>query len=213
MRTARSSSRLLGEVSASVHARIQPPGPGPPPPCGPQDPLPWVWAWRPPWPDPPNFPPRCGLGDSPQPDPNFPPRCGSGDPPPMDRILHTRFWKYYLAPTEICPPLVNRSSISEVLTESQYFYSFYNRTPKTTSTIAEFCFGNILKHVKLRVGFCCKKYQVKWSCAQKASGSEHACMRTSRNACLEKPLIVHTKNKYTLNPSLWKLYTKTAEWF
>ena len=80
MRTARSSSRLLGEgVSASVHAGIHipsppPPGPGhslPPgvgletPQCGPRDPsvgletppgvgleTPQVWAWRPPQPDP-----------------------------------------------------------------------------------------------------------------------------------------------------------------
>ena len=49
MHTARSSSHLLGGVSASVHAGIHP----------------QVWAWTPPWPDP-NLPPGLGL-DTPPP--------------------------------------------------------------------------------------------------------------------------------------------------
>ena len=59
MSTARSSSHLLGVVSALVHAGIPPLGLGldTPPGCGPGDPptqpdpptSPWVWAWRPPW--------------------------------------------------------------------------------------------------------------------------------------------------------------------
>ena len=66
MRTTRSSSHLLGGVSASVHARIPP----------------WVWAWRPPpqvWA---RRPPRCEPGDPlPRSDPSTsPPGCGPGDP-------------------------------------------------------------------------------------------------------------------------------------
>ena len=58
MRTARSSSRLLG-VSASVHAGINPPR------CGPAD------------------PPGVGLDTPPVRPLNFPPGCGPGDPPPQ----------------------------------------------------------------------------------------------------------------------------------
>ena len=29
------------------------------------------------------------------------PACTEADPPPLDRILNTRFWKYYLAPTSL----------------------------------------------------------------------------------------------------------------
>ena len=81
MRTARSSSRLLGRGwSGSVHAGIHPWGVGIETHHHPQ-----VWTWRPP-----------------QLDPSTPPGCGSGDlPPPVNRILDTRFWKYYLAPTSL----------------------------------------------------------------------------------------------------------------
>ena len=51
-----------GWGSTSVHAGIHPPG------CGPLDPppgvgleTPWVWAWRPHWPDPSTFPLGVGL--------------------------------------------------------------------------------------------------------------------------------------------------------
>ena len=78
MHTAHSSSRLLGG-SASLHAGLHtfsPPLPGP------GDP-PQVWAWRPP-------------SQTPQ----LPPWVWAWrPPPPVDRILDTRFWKYYLAPT------------------------------------------------------------------------------------------------------------------
>ena len=63
MRTARSSSRRLGQ-SASVDAGIPP----------------WVWAWRPPWVwawRPSRVwawrPPRCGPGEPPWPDPSISP--------------------------------------------------------------------------------------------------------------------------------------------
>ena len=59
MHTARSSSRLLGGVSASVHTGI-PPG------CD----LPQAWAWRPPPPgQTPQLSPGCWPGDPPRPDP------------------------------------------------------------------------------------------------------------------------------------------------
>ena len=111
MRTARSSSRLLGgEVCLSAcwdtHLGVgleptdqvwawNPPHPGQTPqlppvwawrlPCVGLE-TPQVWAWRPP-------PSRCGPGNSPQARPlNFPPGCGPGDlhgmlgyhPPPGD---------------------------------------------------------------------------------------------------------------------------------
>ena len=84
-----------------------------------------VWAWRPPWsdpstshqPDPSTSPLGCGPGDPPGQTHQPPPGCGPGDPPsqtpqplpwvwawrpsPVDRILDTRFWKYYLAPTSL----------------------------------------------------------------------------------------------------------------
>ena len=70
MRTARSSSCLLGGVSASVHAGIHPqalvwtpPGPGP-------GHTPWVWAWRPP---------------SQTPEPPTQVWAWTPTPPPMDR--------------------------------------------------------------------------------------------------------------------------------
>ena len=56
MRTARSSSHLLGGVSASVHSGIPPWvwAWRDPPDVGLETPL--MWAWRPPRPDPSNFP-------------------------------------------------------------------------------------------------------------------------------------------------------------
>ena len=82
MRTARSSSRLLGGGgSASVHARIHPPGlgldttplgpgPGHPPGCGPED-----------------LPPGVGL-EAPPPDKQPPPGLGL-DTPREQNSLHT----------------------------------------------------------------------------------------------------------------------------
>ena len=76
MRTARSSGRLLGGGSASVHAGIPPSGCGPgdtPPSVGLETPLgqtpqlpPWVWAWRHP-------PPSVGLETPPGQTPQLPP--------------------------------------------------------------------------------------------------------------------------------------------
>ena len=72
MRTTRSSSRLLGGMSASVHARIPP----------------WVWAWRQPPGCEPGEPPRCGPADPPGvgldtppsgQTPQLPLGCGPGD--------------------------------------------------------------------------------------------------------------------------------------
>ena len=85
MRTARSSSRLLGGGgSASVHAGIH---------------TPWLWAWRPLRPDPLtspldvgleiplarhlNLPTGCGPGTPPHSQtPQLPPGSEPGDPPP-----------------------------------------------------------------------------------------------------------------------------------
>ena len=77
-------------------------GPGPDPPqlplgCGPGDPLwpdppklpPWVWAWKPTRHA--GIPPHGDLLQG-----------MLGYHPPMDRILDTRFWKYYLAPNFVC---------------------------------------------------------------------------------------------------------------
>ena len=71
----------------------QPPGCGPgrqvwawnPPRCGPG--YPQVWAWTPLQPDPSTSPLGLGLNTSPL--------------PHVNRILETRFWKYYLAPTSL----------------------------------------------------------------------------------------------------------------
>ena len=108
MRTARSSSHLLGAGGVCLSACWHTPGPGPihPPlplgvgletPPGQTPHPPWAWAFRPLPGQTPNLPPGCGPGDSPQPDPPNPPgvgletpsqtpqppppRCGSGDPP------------------------------------------------------------------------------------------------------------------------------------
>ena len=75
-----------------------------------------VWAWIPPWPNPPPSPLGLGLDTPPAKPPNLLPGCGPGHPPsqtptsplglgldtpPVNRILDTRFWKYYLAPTSL----------------------------------------------------------------------------------------------------------------
>ena len=105
--TTRSSSHLLGGgVSVSVHAGI------PPHRCVPGNPLgvdlvtpshPQVWAWRSPppvWAWRPlqartlNFPLECGPG-------NLQCMLGYHPHPPVNRILATRFWKYYLVPTSL----------------------------------------------------------------------------------------------------------------
>ena len=81
------------------------------------DTLPPVWAWMPHWPNPPPSPLGLGLDTppgqipqpptwvwawtSPQPDPSIPPGSGPRHPPTVNRILDTRFWKYYLAPTSL----------------------------------------------------------------------------------------------------------------
>ena len=87
----------------------------PPWPDPPQLP-PWMWAWRPLlWPDPPKLPP-LGVGLETCKacwDTTTPPdllqgmlgyhlQCMLGYQPPVDRILDTRFWKYYLAPDFVC---------------------------------------------------------------------------------------------------------------
>ena len=96
MRTARSSSRLLGGcLPQCMLGYTHPLAVG-------LETHPQVWAWRPPRPDPStfplgvgqetppqarpfNFPPGCGPGDPPQARPlNFPPGCGPGDPPRPD---------------------------------------------------------------------------------------------------------------------------------
>ena len=128
IRTARSSSRLLGRgVSASVHAGIHPLGLGldtplvlglkPPPGVGldmhlgvgldppsqtPQT-SPWLWALTPPS-QIPNLPLALGLAT-----PNHP------HSPSVNRILDTRFWKYYLTPTSLrAVTIYNRSSLQWV---------------------------------------------------------------------------------------------------
>ena len=72
MRTARSSSRLLGEGVCISACWDTPSG------CGPGEETPWVWAWRP-------LPLGCGPGDPPGqiPEPP-PPGCEPGDPPRPD---------------------------------------------------------------------------------------------------------------------------------
>ena len=96
----------------------------------PPGPAPGVWAWRPPWPDPPQLPP-LGVGlKTPQPDPpKLPPGCGPGNlqgmlgyhppwrpaarhagippamhagiPPPCEQN-DRQVQKYYLAPNFVC---------------------------------------------------------------------------------------------------------------
>ena len=119
MRTAHSSSRG-GSAPPRVWAwRPSPPG------CGAGDP-PWVWAWRHPSGCGPGDHTHTHLGvglETPQPDPSTSPlgvgletckacwdtppqtckACWDTTPPtPPDRILDTRFWKYYLAPNFVC---------------------------------------------------------------------------------------------------------------
>ena len=95
MCTARSSSHLLGGLPQCMLGYTPRCGPGDPPSQTHQPPH-WVWAWRPPWPDPLTSPLGVGL-ETPQPDPLTPlgvgletpqpdpststPGCGPGDPP------------------------------------------------------------------------------------------------------------------------------------
>ena len=84
-----------------------------PEPDPPQPPT-WVWAWTRsplnfpldcvPGPDPLNFPLGCGPGDPPGPgtSPWGQASPQTRHPPPVDRILDTRFWKYYLPPNFVC---------------------------------------------------------------------------------------------------------------
>ena len=127
--TCDSSCPWRGGRSASVHAGIHNPpwvsawrlpwvwawrpipprcGPGDPPGCGPGDPPgqtpqlpPWVWAWRPPM--------QGMLGYHLQGMLGYHLQCILGyaegmmhSVPPVDRILDTLFWKYYLAPNFVC---------------------------------------------------------------------------------------------------------------
>ena len=94
-----------------------PPGVGLGPRCGPGSPgvvlTPQVWAWIPPARPPniplgldpparpPNLPPGCGPGHPLDRPPKHPPGCGPRQHPPVNRILDTCFWKYYLAPTSL----------------------------------------------------------------------------------------------------------------
>ena len=103
MRTVRSSSRLLGGVSASVHAGIHTP-----PLCLGLDTRPPRQTPPEPGPGPPGQnPPGLGL-DPPQAD--TPPGLGL-ETPPVERILDTRLWKHYLSATSFadgnnhCRPL------------------------------------------------------------------------------------------------------------
>ena len=63
---------------------------------------PWVWALRPHQARPLNFPPGCGPGD-------LQGMLGY-HPPLVNRILDTRFWKYYLAPTSLRAVMIVVSS-------------------------------------------------------------------------------------------------------
>ena len=105
MRATRSSSRLLGGGSASVHSGIHPSGcgPGDPPLARPLNFPPGVGLETPPG-QTPQLPPGCGPGDPPPARSlNLPPGCGPGDlqdmlgyhrqppPTPLDRIIDTRF--------------------------------------------------------------------------------------------------------------------------
>ena len=86
MRTARSSSRLLGgRVCLSACWDTHRPGVGleTSPSCGPGDPL-GVGLETPPRPDPLNFPYGCGPEDPPGQTPQLPPGCGPGDPSSPD---------------------------------------------------------------------------------------------------------------------------------
>ena len=96
-----------------------------PPGCGPGDPpqmrawrCPWVWAWRPPpapRPDPSTSSLGVGLETYKACLDTTPPCCKAcwnttcnacwdttPPPPQMNRILDTRYWKYYLAPNFVC---------------------------------------------------------------------------------------------------------------
>ena len=83
MRSARSSSHLLGGACLPQCMLGYTPhrcGPG----DIPQVETPRVWTWRPPMPNPLNFPYGCGPGDSPGQTPQLPLGCGPGDPSSPD---------------------------------------------------------------------------------------------------------------------------------
>ena len=86
MRTARSNSRLLerGECLPQYMLGYIPLGLG----------------LETPWPDPPTSPLGVSLEAPPPPDLTTSPWVWAWRPP-LDRILDTRFWKYYLAPTPL----------------------------------------------------------------------------------------------------------------
>ena len=73
-------------------------------------PPPWVLAWKPPSGQTPQLPTWGWAWGPPRPEPSIsPPGCGPGDlqvmlgnhTPPVNKILDTRFWKYYLAPSSL----------------------------------------------------------------------------------------------------------------
>ena len=81
MRSARSSSRLLGGGACLPQCMLG----YTPHRCGPGD-IPQVWAWR---------PPGCGPGDPPMPNPlNFPYGCGPGDHPGQTPQLPPWVWAW-----------------------------------------------------------------------------------------------------------------------
>ena len=109
--TACSISRLLGGGGICLSACWDTPpgcGPGDPPGVGLETPSgqtpqlpPWVWAWRPAR--------HAGI----------PPVMHAGIPPPLvNRILDTRFWKYYLAPTSLRAVMI--------VVSSHYFLCHWN---------------------------------------------------------------------------------------
>ena len=112
MRTARSSSRLLGEgVSASMHAGIH---------------TPWVWDWRTPPGQSPQLPlpPGCGHGDLPPPARplNLLPGCGPGDP--LARPLNLSPWVWAWRParrTGIPPPHCGQTDTCKNTTFANFF--------------------------------------------------------------------------------------------
>ena len=91
MRTARSSSRLLGGGEVCLGACWDTPlGVG-------LEPTHQVWAWNPPHPgQTPQLPPQCGPGDSPV--------CGPGDPPGVGLETTTLLvWAWKLPPPQARP--------------------------------------------------------------------------------------------------------------
>ena len=59
------------------------------------DPSPWVWAWRPPWPDPPTSPPQLWTWRPPWPDPSTSPLgVGLETPPGQTRQTSPWLWAW-----------------------------------------------------------------------------------------------------------------------